>query len=161
MTMFGHSRLAPFARLRADRLASIDRFLSERYIEPGLLPCALLLVARRGELVHRSVLGHASLERRQRLAEDTIFRIYSMTKPVTSVAFMMLVEEGRIALDDPVARWIPSWRDLSVYRSGCRARSSPPARCADARHRPVRHLRPTYAPWRPTRRRVRSLNLDA
>jgi CubicO group peptidase (beta-lactamase class C family) len=102
----------------AERLARIDRFLAERYIEPGLLPCALLLVARRGELVHRSVLGHASLERRQRLAEDTIFRIYSMTKPVTSVAFMMLVEEGRIALDDPVARWIPSWRDLSVYRSG-------------------------------------------
>jgi CubicO group peptidase (beta-lactamase class C family) len=102
----------------AERLARIDRFLAERYVDPGLLPCALLLVARRGELVHRSVLGHASLERRQRLAEDTIFRIYSMTKPVTSVAFMMLVEEGRIALDDPVARWIPSWRDLSVYRSG-------------------------------------------
>jgi CubicO group peptidase (beta-lactamase class C family) len=102
----------------ADRLARIDRFLAERYVDPGLLPCALLLVARRGELVHRSVLGHASLERRQRLAEDTIFRIYSMTKPVTSVAFMMLVEEGRIALDDPVEKWIPSWRDLAVYRSG-------------------------------------------
>jgi CubicO group peptidase (beta-lactamase class C family) len=102
----------------AERLARIDRFLAERYVEPGLLPCALLLVARRGELVHRSVLGHASLERRQRLSEDTIFRIYSMTKPVTSVALMMLVEEGRIALDDPVARWIPSWHRLSVYRSG-------------------------------------------
>jgi len=102
----------------AARLARIDRFLAERYVEPGLLPGALLLVARRGELVHRSVLGHASLERKQRLAEDTIFRIYSMTKPVTSVAFMMLVEEGRIALDDPVARWIPSWRDLRVYRAG-------------------------------------------
>ena len=52
--------------------------------------------------MHQSVLGHASLERRQRLAEDTIFRIYSMTKPITSVAFMMLVEEGLAALDDPV-----------------------------------------------------------
>ena len=102
----------------ADRLARVDRFLAERYVEPGLLPCALLLVARRGELVHKSVLGHASLERGQRLAEDTIFRIYSMTKPITSVAFMMLVEEGRIALDDPVAKWIPSWRDQAVYRSG-------------------------------------------
>ncbi|MEO8311235.1 MAG: serine hydrolase domain-containing protein [Caldimonas sp.] len=101
-----------------ERLARIDRFLAERYVDPGLLPCALLLVARRGELVHRSVLGHASLERRQPLAEDTIFRIYSMTKPVTSVAFMMLVEEGRIALDDPVAKWIPSWCDLRVFRSG-------------------------------------------
>jgi CubicO group peptidase (beta-lactamase class C family) len=102
----------------AERLARIDRFLAERYVDPGLLPCALLLVARHGELVHRSVLGHASLERKQRLGEDTIFRIYSMTKPVTSVAFMMLVEEGRIAIDDPVAKWIPSWRDLAVYRSG-------------------------------------------
>ena len=102
----------------ADRLARIDRFLAERYVDPGLLPCAQLLVARRGELVHRTVLGHASLEKKQRLAEDTIFRIYSMTKPVTSVAFMMLVEEGRIALDDPVAKWIPSWRDQAVYRSG-------------------------------------------
>ncbi|HEX4233771.1 MAG TPA: serine hydrolase domain-containing protein [Caldimonas sp.] len=102
----------------AGRLARIDRFLAERYVEPGLLPCALLLVARGGEVVHKSVLGHASLARRQRLAEDTIFRIYSMTKPVTSVAFMMLVEEGRIAIDDPVAKWIPSWRDLAVYRSG-------------------------------------------
>jgi CubicO group peptidase (beta-lactamase class C family) len=102
----------------ADRLARIDRFLAERYVEPGLLPCAQLLVARRGELVHRTVLGHASLEKKQRLADDTIFRIYSMTKPVTSVAFMMLVEEGRIAIDDPVAKWIPSWRDQAVYRSG-------------------------------------------
>ena len=102
----------------ADRLARIDRFLAERYVDPGLLPCAQLLVARRGELVHRTVLGHASLEKKQRLADDTIFRIYSMTKPVTSVAFMMLVEEGRIAIDDPVAKWIPSWRDQAVYRSG-------------------------------------------
>jgi len=104
--------------LDGDRLARIDRFLAERYIEPGLLPCALLLVARRGELVHKCVLGHASLANKKRLEEDTIFRIYSMTKPVTSIALMMLVEEGRISLDDPVARWIPSWRDLTVFRAG-------------------------------------------
>ncbi len=102
----------------AARLARIDRFLAERYVEPGLLPGALLLVARRGEIVHKTVLGHASLERGQRLEDDTIFRIYSMTKPVTSVALMMLVEKGRIALDDPVAKWIPSWRELGVYRGG-------------------------------------------
>ena len=76
----------------AERLARIDRFLAERYVEPGRLPCAQLLVARDGQLVHQSVLGHASLEKRTPLAEDTIFRIYSMTKPVTSVALMMLVE---------------------------------------------------------------------
>ena len=101
-----------------ERLARIDRFLAERYVEPGLLPCALLLVARKGELVHKCVLGHASLARNKRLEEDTIFRIYSMTKPVTSIALMMLAEEGRISLDDPVARWIPSWRELTVYRAG-------------------------------------------
>ncbi len=102
----------------AARLARIDRFLAERYVDPGLLPGTLLVVARRGEVVLRSVLGHASLERGQPLEEDTIFCIYSMTKPVTSVALMMLVEEGRIALDDPVAKWIPSWHDMRVYRSG-------------------------------------------
>jgi len=101
-----------------ERLARIDRFLAERYVEPGLLPCALLLVARRGELVHKCVLGHASLANKKRLEEDTIFRLYSMTKPVTSIALMMLVEEGRISLDDPVARWIPSWREMTVYRAG-------------------------------------------
>ena len=102
----------------AERMARLDRFLAERYVAPGLLPCALLQVARQGQLVHQSVLGHASLERRQPLAEDTIFRIYSMTKPITSVAFMMLVEEGRIAVDDPVHKWIPAWRDIPVYHSG-------------------------------------------
>ena len=100
------------------RLARLDRFLAERYIAPGRLPCAQLLVARGGKLVHQSVLGHASLEDRQALAEDSIVRIYSMTKPITSVAFMMLVEQGLVALDDPVHRFIPSWRDLRVYQSG-------------------------------------------
>ena len=71
-----------------ERLARIDRFLAERYVEPGLLPCALLLVARKGELVHKCVLGHASLANGKRLEEDTIFRFYSMTKPVTTVTVL-------------------------------------------------------------------------
>ena len=75
-------------------------------------------MARGGELVHQSVLGQASLESGQPLAEDSLVRIYSMTKPITSVAFMMLVEEGLVALDDPVHRFIPSWRDLGVYVGG-------------------------------------------
>ena len=102
----------------SQRLARLDRFLAERYIEPGKLPCALLQVARGGRLVHQSVLGHASLESGTKLAEDSIVRIYSMTKPITSVAFMMLVEQGLVALDDPVHRFIPSWRDLAVYKAG-------------------------------------------
>ena len=102
----------------SERLARIDRFLAERYVDAGKLPCALLQVARDGQLVHQTVLGRASLETGAALAEDSIVRIYSMTKPITSVAFMMLVEEGQVALDDPVHRYIPSWRDLAVYRAG-------------------------------------------
>ena len=100
------------------RLARLDRFLAERYIAPGKLPCAHLLVARGGQLVHQSVLGQASLEDGTALAADSIVRIYSMTKPITSVAFMMLVEQGLVALDDPVHRFIPSWRELRVYTAG-------------------------------------------
>jgi CubicO group peptidase (beta-lactamase class C family) len=64
------------------------------------------------------VLGKASLETGAPMTEDSIVRIYSMTKPITSVAFMMLVEEGLVALEDPVTRFIPEWRDLGVYVSG-------------------------------------------
>jgi CubicO group peptidase (beta-lactamase class C family) len=100
------------------RLARLDRFLQARYIGPGLLPCSQLQVARQGQLVHQSVLGLASLETGAAMTEDTIVRIYSMTKPITSVAFMMLVEEGLVALDDPVHRFIPAWRDLGVFVAG-------------------------------------------
>jgi len=100
------------------RLARIDGFLRERYVDAGRLPCALLQVARDGKLVHQTVLGKASLETGAPLEEDTIFRIYSMTKPLTSVAFMMLVEEGKVALEDPVHRFIPAWKDLGVYVAG-------------------------------------------
>ena len=100
------------------RLQRIDRFLAQRYVDNGRLPCALLQVARGGQLVHQTVLGKASLESGQPMAEDSLVRIYSMTKPITSVAFMMLVEEGLVALDDPVHRLIPSWRNLGVYVGG-------------------------------------------
>ena len=102
----------------AERLNRIDRFLDERYVGPGLLPCAQLQVIRGGALVHESVLGWKDVERREPLAADTIFRIFSMTKPVISLAFMMLVEEGLVALDDPVARYIPAWKDLGVFVAG-------------------------------------------
>ena len=102
----------------SQRLARIDRFLAERYIDSGKLPCALLQVARGGQLVHQSVLGHAVLESGTPLVEDSIVRIYSMTKPIVSMAFMMLVEQGLVALDDPVHSHIPSWRDLAVYKAG-------------------------------------------
>lgn len=108
--------------LCSERLARVDRFLAQRYVESGKLPNAQLLVARNGQLVHRSVMGHAVLpiagEAARPMRDDTIVRIYSMTKPITSVAFMMLVEEGLVALDDPVHRFIPGWRKLGVYVAG-------------------------------------------
>ena len=100
------------------RLAAIDAFLDQKYVATGKLPGTLTLIARHGEVVHLGVTGHADVERGVKLAPDTIFRIYSMTKPLTSLALMMLVEEGKIALDDPVHRYFPAWRDLGVYAAG-------------------------------------------
>ncbi|HEY1604240.1 MAG TPA: serine hydrolase domain-containing protein [Allosphingosinicella sp.] len=101
----------------AGRLARLDRFIAESYVEPGLLPHAQLLVAREGIPVHFSTQGAARADGTP-LRPDAIFRIASMTKPVTSVAFMMLVEEGRVALDTPVADIIPEFAALGVYESG-------------------------------------------
>ncbi|MFJ1251853.1 serine hydrolase domain-containing protein [Cupriavidus sp. CuC1] len=101
-----------------ERLGRVERFVDETYIATGKLPGALIQVWRRGELALNSVLGLADRERQVPLAEDSIFRIYSMTKPVTSVAVMMLVEECKIALDDPISKHIPAWENLGVYAGG-------------------------------------------
>ena len=101
--------------------AAFDRLeahLKHRYIDAGRFPGTQLLVYRRGKIVHSTVQGFADLERKAPLKDDTIFRIYSMTKPLTSVAFMMLVEEGRVALDEPVHKYIPEWKNLGVFLAG-------------------------------------------
>src|SRR5258707_2346442 len=101
--------------------AAFDRLeahLKHRYVDAGRLPGAQLLVYRRGKVVHSTVQGLADVERKTPVRDDTIFRIYSMTKPVTSVAFMMLVEEGRVALDEPVHKYIPEWKNLGVFQAG-------------------------------------------
>jgi CubicO group peptidase (beta-lactamase class C family) len=100
------------------RLARLDAHLTEKYLAPGRLPCSLVMLARHGDVAHLGVQGMADVERGLPLASDTIFRIYSMTKPIVSAAFLMLVEEGRIALDDPVHRHIPSWKQLKAYAGG-------------------------------------------
>jgi CubicO group peptidase (beta-lactamase class C family) len=104
--------------LSPERLSRLDDFLQRKYVEPGKLPGTLTMVARKGEIAHLGVRGLADVERGTPVAEDTIWRIYSMTKPITSIAFMMLVEEGRVALDDPVHRYIPEWRNLGVFAGG-------------------------------------------
>ena len=75
-------------------LDRIETHLKSRYIDSGRFPCTQLLVYRSGKVVHSAVQGLADVERKVPVHDDTIFRIYSMTKPITAVAFMMLVEEG-------------------------------------------------------------------
>jgi CubicO group peptidase (beta-lactamase class C family) len=101
----------------AARLARIGAFLEERYVGPGRLPHADLLLAREGQPIYRVTLGNARADGTP-LAPDAIYRIASMTKPLTSIAFMMLLEEGKIALDDPVTRVIPEFAGLGVYTGG-------------------------------------------
>jgi len=104
--------------LDRDILGRMDGFLRQTYLDSGRLPGAVLKVLHKGEVVHSSVQGFADVASGRALADDSIFRIYSMTKPIVSIALMMLVEEGRVQLDDPVHRYIPAWKGLKVYRSG-------------------------------------------
>jgi len=99
-------------------LDRVENHLKQRYIDAGRFPGTQLLVYRRGKIVHSAVQGFADVERKVPVKDDTIFRIYSMTKPITSTAFMMLVEEGKVALDEPVHRYIPEWKNLGVFQAG-------------------------------------------
>ena len=100
--------------LSAARLYKIDH-LTHDYIKRGRLPGTISLVARRGEIAHLTCQGKMDIEADKDMEEDTIFRIYSMSKPVTSVALMMLYEDGRFQLENPVSRFIPAFKDLKVY----------------------------------------------
>ncbi len=108
----------------------IEDHLKRRYIDAGRFPGTQLLVYRRGNIVHSAVQGLADIERKVPMKDDTIFRIYSMTKPITSVAFMMLVEQGLVALDEPVHKYIPEWKNLGVFQAGTAPAfmTRPPAR---------------------------------
>lgn len=92
-----------------DRLARIPEFIQRNYLDNGKLPFASLLVGR-GEDI--------ALQWNSGVADDAIFRIASMTKPITSVAFMQLVEQGKVALTDPVAKYIPEFAKLGVFVAG-------------------------------------------
>jgi CubicO group peptidase (beta-lactamase class C family) len=106
------------AGMSSARLKSLDRVMTARYVETGMLPGILTQVFRKGELVHTGMSGVMDIERNKPMREDAIFRIYSMTKPITAVALMMLVEEGKLGLEDDVHTHIPSWKNLRVYVSG-------------------------------------------
>lgn len=97
----------------SERLKRINRFM-QGYIEDKKLAGAVTMLARRGEVFHLENYGVQDLESGAAVERDTIFRLYSMTKPITSVAVMMLYEEGRFSLDDPVGKFIPAFADMKV-----------------------------------------------
>ncbi|MBX7484143.1 serine hydrolase domain-containing protein [Qipengyuania qiaonensis] len=101
----------------AGRLAQIATFLVETYIDNGRLPNAQLVVAREGKPVYYTRLGTMGDDKRE-LRDDALFRIASMTKPVTSVAFMQLVEQCKVALEEPITRVFPEFADLKIYAGG-------------------------------------------
>ena len=99
------------------RLARIDHHF-ERYVDDGRLPGWLTVVARAGRIVHLSSYGMRDRERSLPVETGTLWRLASMTKPVTSVAAMMLYEEGAFELKDPISKWLPAFEHMRVYRSG-------------------------------------------
>jgi CubicO group peptidase (beta-lactamase class C family) len=99
------------------RLDNVTR-LVRRYIDAQKLPGAISLVARRGRVVHFELYGDMDAERHEPMRADAIFRFYSMTKPIVSVALMTLYEQGLFQLDDPVAKFMPQLADLKVFAGG-------------------------------------------
>ena len=109
---------ADAAGMDPSRLHRIDEHLQHRYIDPGKITGCQVAVLRRGAVAHHSVLGLADRERNTPVGDDTVWRIYSMTKPIAAVALMTLYERGYFQLTDPVARFIPEWRELKVAERG-------------------------------------------
>ena len=104
--------------LSGERLARIPAFFQDRYVRAGKLPGVLTAVSRRGQLAAVACTGQRDVARQAPLQADTIFRIYSMTKPVVSVALMSLYEQGAFQLNDPVSRFVPAFADLRVWADG-------------------------------------------
>ncbi len=113
--MEANARLAGFDEARLGRITDHMR---RYYTDPGKIAGCQVVVARHGHVAYYRAFGARDLERGLPMADDTIFRIYSMTKPITSVALMQLYEQGLFQLNDPVHRVIPAWRDHQVYVGG-------------------------------------------
>jgi CubicO group peptidase (beta-lactamase class C family) len=122
------------------RLARLDEVIKRRYVDGSYLPGMLTYVWRKGRLVHTGLSGYMDIERGKPMCEDAIFRIYSMSKPITAVALMILVEEGLIGLDDLVHSHIPQWKNLGVYASGMPSllQDSPPSFMTTSPFRPMK-----------------------
>ena len=107
--------------LSTQRLARVDDW-AKRLVDDGKLAGITTVVLRRGKVAHFHTCGLADIARGKPMTPDTIFRFYSMTKPLTSVAIMMLYEEGRFQLDDPITRFLPCFANMRVYAGGARGK---------------------------------------
>ncbi len=107
--------------LSSERLARVNAW-AQRLLDDHKLPGMTTMVLRRGKLVHFNVCGMADVKRETRQAPDTIFRFYSMTKPLTSTAIMMLYEAGHFQLDDPITRYLPCFKGMRVAVGGMRGK---------------------------------------
>jgi CubicO group peptidase (beta-lactamase class C family) len=117
MTDFGVTVDPAEVGLDPSRLARLDAHLA-RYVDDGRLPGYQVTVSRHGRIAHLTSYGSADIEAGRAVEADTIWRIYSMTKPVTSVAAMMLFEQGAFELTDPISRWLPEFAAPVVYVGG-------------------------------------------
>ena len=116
MTMYGGlPRAVPEdVGMSTSRLKRITPVM-QGYVDNGKIPCALTMIAREGKLVHFEKSGMQDIVTAKPIGFDTIFRLYSMTKPITSVAVMMLYEEGHFQLSTPVSEFVPYFKDMKVY----------------------------------------------
>ena len=99
-------------------LENIRKYLNDTYVEDGKYVGTMTLVSRKGEVAYLDSIGFMDRENARPMQEDSIFRIYSMSKAITSIAIMQLFEKSKFRLDDPVHWYIPSWKNLRVYQSG-------------------------------------------
>lgn len=101
------------AGFSAERLGRITQFFQSE-VDKGAIPGAVLLVARNGKMVYRQAIGYQDREKKTPMKTDAVFRIYSMTKPIATVAVMMLAEEGKIDVMAPVMQYLPEFKDVKV-----------------------------------------------
>ena len=99
-------------------LNGVRSYLEETYVAEGKYVGTMTLVSRKGKIAYLDCIGYMDRENEKLMKEDAIFRIYSMTKAITSIAIMQLYEKSKFRLDDPVYWYIPTWKDLRVYQSG-------------------------------------------
>ncbi|MEO1984075.1 MAG: serine hydrolase domain-containing protein [Fuerstiella sp.] len=114
------------AGMSARKLARVDRIM-QRLVKDGQLPGAVVLVSRHGQIAHLESYGYRNIENKVPMTDNTIFRIYSMTKSLTSAVVLMLVEDGKLNLDAPVSQFIPEFADVKVHtNNGGRTPKRPP-----------------------------------